>query len=959
MLRRVILCGPLVVTAVSWILSTASAGTGWGPTPEYLLNHDPEARLCVYSEGYGCYRLSSSQEPVIVPKDKSVSFAYMYYVDRSSDCDYTIAEFWIDVVDDLDTWDDPSVEPDVLETWGDWNADGVVQSPGEVYRNWWSCISHTFGQTGDFAKSISVRDMSTPMGMSFPIPFAFDHPVQSMPPPGQPYGTAYFDLTETAYVRVVDDTTPPPVPSVTAYYTPSNSSLCYGWVADSDSDTDPASTTVRYSAWVVDELENEVPGTRVCGLYTPGWHTAATSVQAVGAGHTYQVHVKVWNGVGLTSEGASGSAQLEETPPQVSVTDRGSESPIDSLDFTWSASDPESGVVSYQYAITESSSEPAFWSTATPAPSPAGGAMPTGEPFNGEPGKTYYCHVKASNAAGMSATAVTDGITVDPSFVYTRKEECFSWESSPFFPIGIYHYPCLGAPNMMWEITDARLQEISDAGFNLFRRCLPMDLQHLEPPDLNNQYSAVQAYLEKANSYGLCVLEGWGGWLGSIMTDTNGRVEPICTAFEGWVNALTCYPALFGYETVDEAVNKWYGQAQTRYSREQLTYGHCHLHSLAQHPVWACFGPADDAYGIPGVNRGVYQRWTSIGDVFGMDKYPKWDTSQHNQYPYQDVSDVSLCCEELRAMATRPNPEPPYCEEFARYPVYMVLEGIAAVNSNDSPPVVTVERVNGESLLDYRELRFMAYTSIIHRAKAILLYGNHYIQPTDPEWANQKRLAGELGYLQQVLAHGYTQPADSYTIPSDCEAILKVHGGHRYLIVANKRWNAGQSTGEALDDVQITCDWGQSGPRVLFENGRALDVQGGVITDDFEPWGVHVYTDQPDVTPPEDIDDLDCTGSTSTSVTLSWTAPGDDGAAGTAAAYDIRYSTGSSITSENWSSATRVQNPPTPLQGGSVEQFTVTGLQSNTTYYFAVDTRDEYHNRGGVSNSSSRATTQQ
>ena len=218
------------------------------------------------------------------------------------------------------------------------------------------------------------------------------------------------------------------------------------------------------------------------------------------------------------------------------------------------------------------------------------------------------------------------------------------------------------------------------------------------------------------------------------------------------------------------------------------------------------------------------------------------------------------------------------------------------------------------------------------------------------EWTNEKRLAGELGYLHDVLARGCTQPPDAYNISdAGCEAILKVHNGHRYLIVAN-------TTGEALTDVQINCTWGPAEPSRLFEN-VALDVSNGVITDNFEPWGVHVYTDQPDVTPPDDIDDLACTGATSSSVTLTWTAPGDDGGSGTAA-YDIRYSdAAAAITSSNWSSATRVQDPPAPLQGENPEQFTVTGLQPNTVYYFAIKTRDEYRNWSGVSNSPSWTTT--
>ncbi len=57
-----------------------------------------------------------------------------------------------------------------------------------------------------------------------------------------------------------------------------------------------------------------------------------------------------------------------------------------------------------------------------------------------------------------------------------------------------------------------------------------------------------------------------------------------------------------------------------------------------------------------------------------------------------------------------------------------------------------------------------------------------------------------------------------------------------------------------------------------------------------------------DGTAPADVTDLATGTVTTSSVALSWTAPGDDGATGTASSYDIRYST-STITAGNWPTA--------------------------------------------------------
>ena len=110
-----------------------------------------------------------------------------------------------------------------------------------------------------------------------------------------------------------------------------------------------------------------------------------------------------------------------------------------------------------------------------------------------------------------------------------------------------------------------------------------------------------------------------------------------------------------------------------------------------------------------------------------------------------------------------------------------------------------------------------------------------------------------------------------------------------------------------------------------------------------------------DLSPPDAIADLATGTVTTSSIDLSWTAPGDDGATGTATTYDVRYST-STITAGNWASATQATGEPAPQVAGSAETFTVTGLSESTTYFFAIKTSDEVPNESALSNVPSAAT---
>ena len=106
-----------------------------------------------------------------------------------------------------------------------------------------------------------------------------------------------------------------------------------------------------------------------------------------------------------------------------------------------------------------------------------------------------------------------------------------------------------------------------------------------------------------------------------------------------------------------------------------------------------------------------------------------------------------------------------------------------------------------------------------------------------------------------------------------------------------------------------------------------------------------------DAIPPAAVTDLSVAGLTLTSVTLMWTAPGDDGNWENATRYDIRYSQSPISTGIEWNVASRVSGAPAPGPTGSRESFNVTSLSHSTEYWFALKTADDVFNWSNLSNS--------
>jgi lysyl endopeptidase len=139
-----------------------------------------------------------------------------------------------------------------------------------------------------------------------------------------------------------------------------------------------------------------------------------------------------------------------------------------------------------------------------------------------------------------------------------------------------------------------------------------------------------------------------------------------------------------------------------------------------------------------------------------------------------------------------------------------------------------------------------------------------------------------------------------------------------------------------------------------FENG---DYNGTTVADVLDPRNTGTValagrplSEGPDTTPPAPIRNLrvDEVNTRDQSVTLRWTATGDDGRTGTAERYLLRYDTTRIESATDFEQAQPVGNLPLPAPARRSESATITasdGLEADRTYDFALVAEDNAGNR--------------
>lgn len=203
----------------------------------------------------------------------------------------------------------------------------------------------------------------------------------------------------------------------------------------------------------------------------------------------------------------------------------------------------------------------------------------------------------------------------------------------------------------------------------------------------------------------------------------------------------------------------------------------------------------------------------------------------------------------------------------------------------------------------------------------------------------QEVLAGSAGRDFHAINAAGKEPAGWPKFTGGCIAVTPAVGdfdadGSREVAVGTREgwlfvWETASADTDGADWPQYGHDAWNTGclHSDAARPGRVLDLTAEKIMRGQEPHGVK----------------------------LAWTAPGDDGGGGQALCYEIRFSN-RPIDEESWEEAIPLKiGKPMPGEAGSPQEYSLEGFPfadpaKGTTFYFALQARDEVGNFSAISN---------
>lgn len=276
-----------------------------------------------------------------------------------------------------------------------------------------------------------------------------------------------------------------------------------------------------------------------------------------------------------------------------------------------------------------------------------------------------------------------------------------------------------------------------------------------------------------------------------IERDSLGRsLEALdVTAMQNRVRALKDYPSLFAWFTTDEPENRRIPPERTDLLYRKIKQ----IDSL--HPVIPCI-----AYN--------YRQYATSLDAIMANLYPVYD-------------------EEVTRKANALEAVPRDVEKAMR-----------AVREENKIGLIYLLQAFGGGAWErryptYEEERYMTYTAIIHGARGIMFWA--YYRSRDQSFRRDLRML--LYELKPLIPVVMSEPLDSL-VSSNCEEVHQIFRKWQeeyYLVAVNDSPNSVPLVEFKLPEVffDSTAD-------VLSED-RTLPIEGQILRDGFEPYGVHIY----------------------------------------------------------------------------------------------------------------------
>lgn len=183
--------------------------------------------------------------------------------------------------------------------------------------------------------------------------------------------------------------------------------------------------------------------------------------------------------------------------------------------------------------------------------------------------------------------------------------------------------------------------------------------------------------------------------------------------------------------------------------------------------------------------------------------------------------------------------------------------------------------------------------------------------------------------------------------------------GYR-IILKNKEEDSLTSSGKAYSQQEHFDVFGKTNYDLEnLENGKAYyisflpllwseDINPSFLRRDIQE-SKPILATPLDLIPPAKVLDLKIEEIGTTTLAISFSAPGDDKNIGQAKNYELRYSQ-KTINEDNFWQATKISDMPKPDMAGTKQKIIVSDLEPGETYYFALVSFDEAENFSEISN---------